>query len=140
MIKTHMSELFHILFLIYYALLHSQEFFILFSWSVGIDINLYLYALSIDLSLPVFVLNKLLEEIHSSMVQCRQLMTTTYQYSKIGGTNFIQLVSPQPVDQFLQTKLHWKAPNEVICTYVRCSCIFVSSDQYVMYHISPEIV
>ena len=27
-------------------------------------------------------------------------------------TNFIQLVSPQPVDQFSQTKLHWKAPNE----------------------------
>ena len=29
-----------------------------------------------------------------------------------GVTNFIQLVSPQPVDQFSQTKLHWKAPNE----------------------------
>jgi len=27
-------------------------------------------------------------------------------------TNFIQLVSPQPVDLFSQTKLHWKAPNE----------------------------
>ena len=27
-------------------------------------------------------------------------------------TNFIQLVSPQPVDWFSQTKLHWKAPNE----------------------------
>ena len=27
-------------------------------------------------------------------------------------TNFIQLVSLQPVDQFLQTKLHWKAPNK----------------------------
>ena len=27
-------------------------------------------------------------------------------------TNFIQLVSPQPVDQFSQTKLCWKAPNE----------------------------
>ena len=27
-------------------------------------------------------------------------------------TNFIQLVSPQPVDQFLQTKLWWKAPND----------------------------
>ena len=24
-------------------------------------------------------------------------------------TNFIQLVSPQPVDQISQTKLHWKA-------------------------------
>jgi len=33
-------------------------------------------------------------------------------------TNFIQLVSLQLVDQFSQTKLHWKAPNEgylVIC-------------------------
>ena len=27
-------------------------------------------------------------------------------------TNFIQLVSPQLVDQFSQTKLHWKALNE----------------------------
>ena len=27
-------------------------------------------------------------------------------------TNFIQLVSPQPVDLFLQTKLYCKAPNE----------------------------
>jgi len=27
-------------------------------------------------------------------------------------TNFIQLVSPQPVDQFSQTKLLWKAPYE----------------------------
>jgi len=29
-----------------------------------------------------------------------------------GVTNFIQLVSSQLVDQFSQTKLHWKAPNE----------------------------
>ena len=27
-------------------------------------------------------------------------------------TNFIQLVSPQPVDQFSQTKLRWKVTNE----------------------------
>jgi len=27
-------------------------------------------------------------------------------------TNFIQLVFPQPVDQFSQTKLWWKTPNE----------------------------
>ena len=27
-------------------------------------------------------------------------------------TNFIQLVSPQPVDQFSQTKLHCKDPNK----------------------------
>ena len=27
-------------------------------------------------------------------------------------TNFIQLVSPQLVDRFSQTKLHWEAPNE----------------------------
>ena len=27
-------------------------------------------------------------------------------------TNFIQLVSPQLVDQFSQTKLRWEAPNE----------------------------
>ena len=27
-------------------------------------------------------------------------------------TNFIQLISPQPVDLFSQNKLRWKAPNE----------------------------
>jgi len=27
-------------------------------------------------------------------------------------TNFIQLLSPQQVDWFSQTKLHWKAPNK----------------------------
>ena len=27
-------------------------------------------------------------------------------------TNFIQLISPQPVDRFSQTKLRWKALNE----------------------------
>ena len=33
-------------------------------------------------------------------------------------TNFIQLVSLQLVDQFSQTKLHWKAPNEgYLCIY-----------------------
>ena len=31
---------------------------------------------------------------------------------KVIVTNFIQLVSPQPVDRFSQTKLRWKAPNE----------------------------
>ena len=30
----------------------------------------------------------------------------------VNVTNLIQLVSLQPVDRFLQTKLHWKAPNE----------------------------
>ena len=32
--------------------------------------------------------------------------------STLSVTNFIQLVSPQPVDQFLQTKLCWEASNE----------------------------
>jgi len=31
---------------------------------------------------------------------------------KVIVTNFIQLVSLQPVDRFSQTKLCWKAPNE----------------------------
>jgi len=33
-------------------------------------------------------------------------------FSIIIVTNFIQLVSPQPVDRFLQNKLRWKAPDE----------------------------
>ena len=79
--------------------------------SVGIDINMYTYALSIDQSLPVFMLNKLLKETMYSSMHCRQI-TTTYQYSKIGVTNFIQLVSPQSMGQFSQTKLDWKASNK----------------------------
>ena len=39
-------------------------------------------------------------------------------------TNFIQLVSPQPLDQFLQTKLCWKAPNE---RYLHI-CVMYKSD------------
>ena len=31
---------------------------------------------------------------------------------RVSVTNFIQLVSPQQVDRFSQTKLCWKAPNE----------------------------
>jgi len=45
------------------------------------------------------------------------MIHNTQGYHDIGHerravTNFIQLVSPQPVDQFSQTKLCWKAPNE----------------------------
>ena len=36
-------------------------------------------------------------------------------------TNFIQLVSPQLVDQFPQTKLPCKVPNEAIHTYMGCT-------------------
>jgi len=32
--------------------------------------------------------------------------------NEINITNFIQLVSPQLVDQFSQNKLYWKAPNK----------------------------
>jgi len=40
-------------------------------------------------------------------------VTDMWQYI----TNFIQLVSPQPVDQFSQTKMHWKAQVRAIHTY-----------------------
>ena len=36
-------------------------------------------------------------------------------------TNFIQLVSPQPVNRFSQTKLRWKAQMRAIHTYVGCT-------------------
>ena len=38
--------------------------------------------------------------------------TYTQKSNGLCVTNFIQLISPQPVDQFSQTKLHWKASNE----------------------------
>ena len=40
------------------------------------------------------------------------LKTTMLYICALTVTNFIQLVSPQPVDRFSQTKLRWKAPNE----------------------------
>jgi len=50
------------------------------------------------------ILNFLLFTIH--------LLSILWQYIYLSVTNFIQLVSPQPVDRFSQTKLCWKAPNE----------------------------
>ena len=55
-----------------------------------------------------------------SVLLCLSLSTptfhkTTLRFWKCSSkniTNFIQLVSPQPVDRFSQTKLCWKAPNE----------------------------
>ena len=43
------------------------------------------------------------------------IIKTTYIFDNIhivSVTNFIQLISPQPVDRFSQTKLCWKTPNE----------------------------
>ena len=45
-------------------------------------------------------------------------------------TNFIQLVSLQPVDQFLQTRLHCKAPNE---GYLYICWIYKSNNKQLRY-------
>ena len=45
-------------------------------------------------------------------------------------TNFIQLVSPQLVDQFSQTKLYWKAPNE---SYPYMCGIYKSDNKWLRY-------
>ena len=45
-------------------------------------------------------------------------------------TNFIQLVSPQPVDRFSQTKLRWKAPNE---GYLHICGMYKSSNKQLRY-------
>jgi len=37
---------------------------------------------------------------------------STEYFTKLNVSNFIQLVSPQQVDQFSQNKLHWKALNK----------------------------
>ena len=42
----------------------------------------------------------------------RNFVDSIKDISSICITNFIQLVSPQQVDWFSQTKLYWKAPNE----------------------------
>jgi len=46
-------------------------------------------------------------------------------------TNFIQLVSPQPVDQFSLTKLRWKAPNE---SYPQICRMYKSDNKRLRYH------
>ena len=38
--------------------------------------------------------------------------------NKVDVTNFIQLVSPQLVDWFLQPKLHWKSPKWGLSVYI----------------------
>ena len=45
-------------------------------------------------------------------------------------TNFIQLVSPQPVDQFSQTKLRWKVPNE---SYPHICGMYKSNNKWLRY-------
>ena len=45
-------------------------------------------------------------------------------------TNFIQLVSLQPVDRFSQTKLHYKAPNE---GYLHICEIYKSNNKQLRY-------
>jgi len=51
------------------------------------------------------------ERLPISIEQWYKWATNLDRYWKKSITNFIQLVSSQPVDQFSQTKLRWKAPN-----------------------------
>ena len=48
----------------------------------------------------------------SKLVKEKRNNVIATENKSICVTNFIQLVSPQPVDQFSQTKLCYKAPNE----------------------------
>ena len=50
----------------------------------------------------------------------------------IDVTNFIQLASPQPVDQFSQTKLCWKAPNK---GYLHIYGMYKSNNKQVRYQV-----
>jgi len=52
------------------------------------------------------------KSLSSLIIRLVNYSVTTSLIYKLIVTNFIQLVSPQPVDRFSQTKLHWKAPNE----------------------------
>ena len=49
-----------------------------------------------------------------------------------GVTNFIQLVSLQPVDQFLQTKLCCKAPNK---SYLHIYRMYKSNNKQLKYQV-----
>ena len=46
------------------------------------------------------------------VIEFVERMKKVQEKAEAAVTNFIQLVSLQPVDWFSQTKLHWKAPNE----------------------------
>jgi len=80
---------------------------------------------------PIILLNmieKLIEKVISNRLQAHSIASNFIYPNQLEGieqhsttdagillthiTNFIQLVYPQPVDRFSQTKLCWKAPNE----------------------------
>ena len=65
---------------------------------------------------------------HGSHISCNTTVRHVATIQVI--TNFIQLVSPQPVDQFSQTKLHWKAPNE---GYPHICRIYKSDNKWLIY-------
>ena len=64
----------------------------------------------IDVQGLVKDIKKLAEEANTTIIKGEGSILTASINNSV--TNFIQLVSPQLVDRFSQTKLHCKAPNE----------------------------
>ena len=96
---------------------------IVFLNSLGKDQDIIQFFLSLNHQLLPIILDKAGFDYKISKFFSNYLVNrkTTYLWNnfssplynvRIGVTNFIQLVSLQPVDRFSQAKLHWKAPNE----------------------------
>ena len=121
---------FNILFmLVTWVLLSSMKFFLFSWWALGSYVNMWL-GLTIILDHPLDVVNTLCFESRECLFDFENTFHVT---ACLGGlciwfvwasiclswfiwfedvTNFIQLVSLQPVDWISQTKLCCKAPNE----------------------------
>ena len=69
----------------------------------------------------------MLKSIHSC---CARTLLMKEDHTNHTVTNFIQLVSLQLVDQFSQTKLHWKAPNN---DYLHIYRIYKSDNKQLRY-------
>jgi len=98
----------------------SQIFLVI--WNV--DSFFYIYYSIIILYLAILFFQFLLDFLFSYVVLLYffyYLIFSKHCYFSFCVTNFIQLVSLQPVDQFSQTKLCCKAPNEGYLHILGCT-------------------
>ena len=111
-----------------FSFYHFQFFSNLFKYSVSNFLSSYLYNI-FTIYLPDN--SPLLKSFSSatSNFSCYLTFTSILPLNST-ITNFIQLVSLQPVDRFSQTKLHWKAPNE---GYLHICGRYKSNNKWVRY-------
>jgi len=115
------------IFLLHNFFHHESYLCILLSSNFFPDFLLLCHRLTSKIS-EVFVFYSRIKSLTSP--RCFLHLCTLIYESSV--TNFIQLVSPQPVDQFLQTKLHCKAPNE---GYLHICWMYKSNNKQLRYQV-----